>query len=433
MPRKNLAGTFEGSPAFRWTRMVRGVRWRLLCRPQMRDENKPHTGYLGLPESQWTKEGSQAAANDWWEKHQVPVQPNPVEELNQKVAVIGRAIDRAGIVDPSPATLDAFVDEFVSGKLVESKTAQTVGKWRDEFLALKKADGGRRSGRFDNLKRAVDRFVASLPDGAGVDAVTEENYRKFFKAITSADHSAYYKHDTLQDVKTFIKFLYQERQLSEPLRNLDSLKVKIVDHAVQSFTVEELRLILRDATGPLRLFVWLFANCGMRQKDVSSITHAMYAGGYLTRKRGKTADHARAPKVSHKLWPETLALIEQHRTTGKGSDLLFLQENGKPWVMDDTLNKNERRCRDDNFAALWRDFVETHPQRLPAKHLRGSAANLIQGNNQISLQVKFLADVPSGVILKHYIDPTQEQLDEAITGLRTTIGKIGKPQAAKPV
>lgn len=424
MARKNLAGTWEGAPAFRWSRQVKGVRWRLLCRARRQDEEKAATGWLGLPETQWTRAGSLEAANRWWEQNLTRAlidDPESHQEAKAIAGVVMASAARLGIPPASP--LAAELIQNVNDIERISVQATSLRHWRDQFFALKKSDGNRGAGRFDNLKRSIDRFVSFIGENSSVSRVKESKYREFFVNVTQGAHGDYYKRDTIRDVRTFIRFLWQERQIEE-IRNLSSLTVRVVDPAVQHFTAAELRAILTNAAGPLRLFVWLFANCGMRQKDVSSLRHSMFDGKYITRKRGKTEFHARAPKVSHLLWPETLALITEHRTAGSGSDLMFLQPNGKPWVLDDALNANDRRHRDDNFAELWRDFVVDHPQRLPAKHIRGSAANLIEGSNQLSLQVKFLGDVPSGVVLKHYVDPPQAQLDRAVTQLRKVL--VGK-------
>jgi integrase len=428
MPRKNSAGNWDGDPNFRWTKQINKVRWRLLCRArEPGDEDKVNTGWLGLPRSQWTKEGSRDAANAWWARNIAATQiddPEAFAEMEELAKVVSDSTAQLGLPRGSSLTRE-LIDR--SSEITRASPNTTLRAWRDEFLKLKKADGNRGAGRFDNLKRSIDRFVEFIGEGVSVSQVKEAKYREFFVQVKQGSHSEYYKRDRIRDVRTFIRFLWQERQIEE-IRNLDSLKVKVVDPAVQHFTAEELRAILANSTGTVRLFVWLFANCGMRQKDVSSITHSMFDGKYITRKRGKTADHARAPRVSHLLWPETLQLIAEHRTVGNGSELMFLQPNGKPWVLDEGLNKNDRRRRDDNFAELWRDFAKEHPQRLPAKHIRGSAANLITGNNQLSLQVKFLGDVPSGVVLKHYVDPPQADLDKAITQLRKTI--LGKQKSS---
>ena len=403
--------------------MVKGIRHVLLCRGRRDKEKvKEHTDWLDLPEGQWTKEGSRDTANAWWDRHLSRILIEDIESHEEAKAI-------AGIVTDSAKHLGLSLDSSVTAELIDnsdrigraSPKTKFLSHWQKEFLDSKKSDKQRGPGRFDNLKRSIDRFAAFIGGGARVEAVTESAYQKFYDQLMAGDFSDYFRRDTMRDVKTFIAFLWQQRALNEELRNLDTVKVKVVDPAVQHFTADELREILTNATGPVRLFVWLFANCGMRQKDVSSITHSMFDGKYLTRKRGKTQDHARAPRVSHLLWPETLKLIAEHRTVGKGSELMFLQPNGKPWVLDDDLNENDRRRRDDNFAELWHDFTKEHPQRLPAKYIRGSAANLITGNNQISLQVKFLGDVASGVILKHYVDPPQAELDKALTRLRKSI------------
>lgn len=420
MPRKTNAGTWEGSPVFRWTRMVHGIRWRLLCRNGIFDPNKPHIGYLNLPRSLWTKEGSRESANAWWDSNLIATQVRDPElhaALKATLQSVQAAVDRTGFPVDSEVT-EAITDQLRITRPASSANKLMLEYWKKEYLALKREDGQRGAGRFDNLQRSITRFVEEIGPSSTVNAITEEKYRRFCHALLKAELSGAYKRDTISDVRGFLRFLWEERLIPE-LRNLLSIKARVVDSEVQHFTADELRAMLTTATGPLRLFVWLFTNCGMRQRDVATITPAMFDGKYITRKRSKTQDHANAPKVSHVLWPETLALVNEHRS--QGGELLFLQPNGKPWVTDAELNENGRRCRDDNFAELWKEFTAVHPQRLPAKYIRGSAANLITGNNQFSLQLKFLANVPTGVAHKFYVDPPQKDLDRAVMQLRKSL------------
>ena len=456
---RNIAVTWDGAPNYRWKKMVAGTTWVLMCRGQKPGEVKANTGWLGIDERYWTKEGSAAAAGEWWKKRWIKaatvtdsdgrvlnlaegVLPDEVVEatdkLKTKVAKVKRAMERLGHpgaktlrlvhmadYDPSQtmspdllAAMFANVDDMTEPVTPDDKK---LTFWRTQFLELKKGDGQRGAGRWDNLKRSVDRFVNSLGADATVDHVTEASYRNFYTQLMTSDSGDYFKRDTLRDAKTFINFLYQERQLNEPLRNLDSLKVQVADKAIEHFTADELRAMLKNASGPVKLFVYLFCNCGMRQKDVSTITHAMFDGKHITRKRGKNKKFKSAPTICYTLWPETIALINEHKSKGKGDDLLFVQPNGNQWVLDGK-NDDGSRKRDDNFAGLWRAFVAEYPQRLDAMDVRGSAANLIVGG--LSLQIMFLSDVPSGVVLKHYIQPTQPEFDKALAELRKTLHKV---------
>src|SRR5262249_32904725 len=61
MPRAYKAGTFDGPPHYRWTKMYNGIRYRVTCEQ------------LGLPRELWTKEGSRQAANSWWEQKKLEI------------------------------------------------------------------------------------------------------------------------------------------------------------------------------------------------------------------------------------------------------------------------------------------------------------------------------------------------------------------------
>lgn len=77
--------------------MLRGKRWRLLCRGRvLTDEQKDYTDYLNLPESQWTKQGSLAAANAWWERKLSQfAAPTLSPEKQEAITDIAKKIDWA--------------------------------------------------------------------------------------------------------------------------------------------------------------------------------------------------------------------------------------------------------------------------------------------------------------------------------------------------
>lgn len=426
MPRKNIAGTWEGAPAFRWTRMVKGVRWRLLCRHQKPGEAKDNTGWLGLSESDWTEARSQAAANAWWDQQAKPKvlfpegQAKFVDDINK----LNQTLDKAGI--ENTADNKQFIRQiFDNIDKVQNVTqkGKKVKDWADAYLVGKLADK-KSPGRYDNLKRSIRKFVESVGADSPVTAIDWQAWDNLSNKIRAGDLSDSYKRDIISDCRNFVRWL-ERREIIPEVKNIAETKIKVRSKKIKHFTKDELQLLLKQSKSMLNCFLLFFANCGFRQIDVATLTHSMIANGYVTRKRAKTED-TDAPIVSWKLWPETIKAINKFKTDSKDPDaLLFTRDNGLPWVIEE-LNEKDNRSRDDVFRRdLWLPFNAKHKSRLPTDLMRGSCANLMKTDsdrtNQISVQTKYLGLSPSGIALKHYIDPPQEDLDAAVMRLREVL------------
>ncbi len=242
MPRKNIAGSFEGAPNYRWVRMVKGKRWRVLCRSQRPDETaKPFTGYLNLPESQWSQTASQAAANAWWENHfdqlskpTVPPEkqeaiadierkitwakhnkPDEVERLVQTRLEILKAdpddvphedqreIDEnLGIAELMGITVPADTDpivlsmQFGRGALWQQRFANSAATPTDKTMAaatkrflmqpLEDVKASKAStGGFDNKRRWLSKFTEFVGDHVSVESITTELIDKWKRHVTS--------------------------------------------------------------------------------------------------------------------------------------------------------------------------------------------------------------------------------------------------------
>jgi len=83
MPRKK-PGTWDGKPNYRWIKMVKGKFYRVTC------------AELGLPQEQWTEQGSIKAAGEWMEKKLAELSGKPqLDPINQQLATIldGTTVD----------------------------------------------------------------------------------------------------------------------------------------------------------------------------------------------------------------------------------------------------------------------------------------------------------------------------------------------------
>lgn len=424
MPRKALM-SWQGKPNFQWVRMVAGERIRVTARQ------------LGFEGEQRTKANTLDAANDWWEAKQGLLtrkteaknqrNENMLDELLEMDRLESEELEKPRTqleqlehrLDNDP-TFAAKVKQ-----LIAPPKGATVKHWSDYYLNQKLHDKQRSVGRYDNLRRSIRKLVASVGELEPVTAIDWPAWDKFSLAIMGGVLSDTTKRDTISDCREFVRFL-QNRDIVPEVKNITETTVRVELGTIQHFSKLELRAILKESACDewLKLFVLLFCNCGFRQSDVATLTPQMLnvMPGYITRKRHKTKK-TNAPTVSWKLWPETIKAIKNH--ANKSGDLLFTRENGLPWVVEGLNGKNTRK-RDDVFRRdLWTGFAKRLELRLSADAIRASSANLLKTDsdrtNQLSLQIKYLGQTPSGIALRHYIDPLQEELDAAVIGLRKVL------------
>ena len=411
--------SWQGKPNYCWVKMVDGDRYKVTARQ------------LGFRGEDRTEAKTLDAANSWWEAQSIkPQKPKPKVDPLYSVNKFGEPMILPGMFPGQLAELEQRIagdPSVVSSiqRMTSPPTGQSVGHWSEIYLSQKLAERTKRgSGRYDNIARYVNKLVASIGADAPITAIDWHSWDKFYAEVMSTEIVDTSQRDIIADCRNFVTWL-TNRDLIPPVKNINETQVRVEAKAIEHFTKEELRRILAESkpNPMLYVFMLLFCNCGFRQSDVATLTSDMISkNGYLTRKRAKNKKKKDAPVVSWKLWPETIKAVNKVKSNG---ELLFVRDNGLPWVID-TLNSENKRSRDDVFRReLWKPFTKKHEWRLPSDLIRGSAGNLLKVDseftNQLSVQIKFLAQKPSGVALKHYLDPPQCDLDAAVMFLRTQL------------
>ena len=98
------------------------------------------------------------------------------------------------------------------------------------------------------------------------------------------------------------------------------------------FTNEEIEALLGKAKGQTGLHLLLMLNCGFTQKDISDLhpDEVRLDEGRIVRRRSKGRRYATVPIVSYKLWPVSLRLLGEHRSSDPKRFLVT--KSGRPWV-----------------------------------------------------------------------------------------------------
>ncbi len=216
-----------------------------------------------------------------------------------------------------------------------------------------------------------------------------------------------------------------EKALELP-RNLNdkSHKFESEDREPATFTTAEVQALLREARGVHRLILLLSLNCGMYAKDVADLKKYQidFERGRITRRRSKTRRKKGSPKVSYKLWPETLALLREHLSAAPEPRAL-VTKSGQPWVWTETTLAGKKR-KSDNVATIFNNLKKRSGMTgvdKSFKVFRKTSATRI-GNKErfASLRILFLSHKPQEMADIHYVKAGRKSLDRAIMWLRRT-------------
>jgi integrase len=208
-------------------------------------------------------------------------------------------------------------------------------------------------------------------------------------------------------------------------------------------SVEEVRRLVEEATGQLRLHLLLMANCGMTQQDISDLRHdeVDWARGRVTRRRSKTRDRfASVPVVEYPLWPQTWELLQRYRSADP--ERVLVTEKGGPWVKDQIVNG--KRSKTDNIKSAYvrllkrinRGKDDSARFTKPLKLLRKTSSSLLDSHDHYGrFETHFLGQSPRGVAAISYVAPSVELFDRIVGWLGVEYrflprdGKGDKPRA----
>ena len=168
-------------------------------------------------------------------------------------------------------------------------------------------------------------------------------------------------------------------RLIELPRNLDSkaLSFQLPPPEIEVFADDELAHLYAVVKGQSRLHFLLMLGAGFTAKDISDLHPAEvdWTEGTISRRRSKTRRHADAPTVTYKLWPQTFALLREHRSVSP--DAVLLSPNGERWVADKP--HDGVYARSDKVAAALRYWMKKakvqHAPKASGRRRRASWPN----------------------------------------------------------
>ena len=354
-------------------------------------------------------------------------------------AILTRPYRLQGPTDASALPVIGDVNEFKraeiqwqdrlanQAKVVASDDTRSVGGWAKVYLAKEQQRvyaGELSAGRFASTKASVFYFrswVGAEAEASSISGQTLSRYHAHLLELIGTEKcSATYAKDRMVAAKTFIRWLWGQDVIEKLPKNIDSRELTFIRRTKtpETMTVDEVGILLRGTTGQNRLCILFGLNCGMTQKDISDLVDrdVSWKDGTITRKRSKTSSHEGVPTVTYKLWPETLRLLQEHRS---GTEVVLLTRAGKRLVQERLDETGSYRKSDSVKSAYDRELAKL-PVAKPFKLLRKTSATLINANPQFrGLDQLFLGHAPSSIAERHYVARSKSALDEALDWLRS--------------
>lgn len=309
----------------------------------------------------------------------------------------------------------------------EDVAQQKSLKTRIGSYLAKRRPSGITATHYENIRRRLEYLQRVL--GPGIDASTitgrhlDDLHQALLKDCESKRFSRNYAADVMKTIKTFVRWLHEVEILPHLPRNLTSKSLRIDRETpiIEAYSIEQVQQYFVDATPQLQLYMLLALNCGMTQIDISDLKpeSVNWALGTLTRKRGKTANSARVPTVTYKLWTRTVSLLKQLRS--EGTDPLLVTAKGETLC--------GQGYRDDQFVR--RDAVgdafEWHRKRQKLsgnfRMFKKTSASLLRDHPEFNgIEPVFLDHAPRSISDKHYAKVPETLLARGLDWLEAAYG-----------
>jgi len=305
-------------------------------------------------------------------------------------------------------TLQQQIDDYLS---MHSKRTQSRQIEISTFKALQE-----RTTHFQNWLRSNNRLK--------IDRLVIQDYHDYItdKIITGA-YAQQQGANMWKQAKSLIQYLWRN-DLCELPRNMNDplLTIKVDAKKIKAFSDNELRVIWDNASERTRLYALLMLNCGMLPTDIADLKPSEYSGTHITRKRKKTGKQyadkkSSIPTVSWLLWDETKKLLDKFKSDGQW--LLANASGGRLYTAK--LRPDGKTGINSNIKSAWFVFCKKMLKKgvtvKPLENLRKTGASKLETGPYARYSQHMLGHAPSSVADQRYVQPSQDQFDEAMKWL----------------
>ena len=255
-----------------------------------------------------------------------------------------------------------WADRFSRSPAETLPADRTLEHWQGVFL--KNIKPNCRPGTFGLWQIRLKEICDFQADGEQVthpqmdparinEATLNKIYLHFAKLVNEGKIQPGTANAKLIVLRRFVRFLHAQRQIDELPRNImeKSMKFKNPAKRIKVPKLEWVLEVLRELPDKEKLFALLALNAGMNQVDLSDLRNEQvdWVKGTLTRRRVKTGEHKNVPTVTYLLWPETLRLLQQHRSEDR-EDSAHVLLTSKGTTLVERFERNGKTCKKDNIT-----------------------------------------------------------------------------------
>lgn len=387
----------------------------------------------------------------------VPAPPAALDETTLAIVLrqaMGELLNRVVIaVEPLPDTIreqlpPARVNQIeASIKGIRGEQAapaeRTVSTHAAAWISSlgKQADAGQVTiARVNNVRTALAHLTKWLGEMADVGTIDAAKLQGFYEHCLTrvaerrndktTGWSVPFAKEVFSVARAWLRWLTEQGTVDAPRNLVSRFRFGMAAKEIPTWTEGEVRHVINEAPGKLKLALLLMANCGMTQQDVSDLkdTEVDWQRGTITRKRSKAANYANAPTVEYPLWPLTWKQLQKYRS---GTERVLLTESGKPYI------RRESRCgkfvKADGFTSNYTHLKKRLKFTKSMKLLRKTSASLLE-NHVVTLPsgelvnpfaacvTLFLGHSPRSMKDRHYAAPPQALFDNAVLWLGQQFG-----------
>ena len=286
------------------------------------------------------------------------------------------------------------------------KKGLTINDGINRFLAdqLHKVKVGKR--RPATYGTWVDRLKHAQIHVTGiVESINSETLSNFYKFLTNnLKLGGQRQKNIFKAFKSFVRWAWQEELLDELPRNIDKAFEFSDDakgHAWMLYEPSEIKLMMDKLPARGQATVLLGLNCGFTVGDIADLkkSNVNLNAGRLVYKRVKTRGRKHTPTINYKLWPETIAALQECQSDHP--ELWFLTEEGLP--LKESKLVADRESKWSALAQQWGKWKECgNIPKKPQKGLRKTSATAIEARYP-GWEQMFLGHAPTSIAGKHYV------------------------------
>lgn len=358
--------------------------------------------------------------------------PGHEEWLDKLVRQIGlvKPVDGTGPVVPTDGIFDAQIDAKAQAEVWRDRLAQaarkaaqvdTVAEHVKAFLDSREVQvnaGKLSAARLVALRVHLKKFQEWIGGTTSVKEIDGPTLIKYKAHVDAACESRTAGH-RLEAVKTWVKWLWATEAIQTLPRAFESGELKVSKSApeIKVFTIDQVKVLLAKASPRTKLYCLLALNTGCYQVDLSDLNRSEIdlKAGTITRRRSKTRKHRSPPRVTYKLWPQTLELLKQEMAAE--GERALVGENGRPLVVQAADGK-----KTDAVRSAFNRLLKKTGLKGSFKLFRKTSASLLADSQWPDVRHLFLGLAAGNIADEHYAKAALGRLAKALVWLAKQYG-----------